>query len=184
MGRGNFEGGNWQTIVNSGHSAVICAKTAEPIEVPFGLWARMGRKHHVLHWRSRSPLEVAFYNCVFFKFIHIYIIFYHSEYHLLNFVINQRQNGVICINNYVNELPFGCCGEFNLCPKFPSEAWRGTGVFPDHTLTFCLRIKVMDQCFILHYCPVEKKIVAGLASDKEGQCKCRHDFASVRPLMF
>ena len=26
------------------HSAVVCAKTAEPIEVPFGLWARMGRK--------------------------------------------------------------------------------------------------------------------------------------------
>jgi len=26
------------------HSAVVCAKTAEPIEVPFGLWARMGWK--------------------------------------------------------------------------------------------------------------------------------------------
>jgi len=23
-----------------GHSAVICAKTAEPIEMPFGLWAQ------------------------------------------------------------------------------------------------------------------------------------------------
>jgi len=26
---------------------VICAKTAEPIEMPFGLWARMGRKNRV-----------------------------------------------------------------------------------------------------------------------------------------
>jgi len=41
------------------HSAVICAKTAEPIEVPFGLWARMGGKHHVLHGRSRSPWKGA-----------------------------------------------------------------------------------------------------------------------------
>jgi len=29
-----------------GHSAVICAKTAEPIDVPFGLWARMGPINH------------------------------------------------------------------------------------------------------------------------------------------
>jgi len=31
-----------------GHSAVICAKTAEPIEVAFPLWARMGPRNHVL----------------------------------------------------------------------------------------------------------------------------------------
>ena len=66
--------------------------------------------------------EQVFYNCEFFKFIHIYIIFYHSEYHLLNFVISQCQNNVNCINNYVNELPFSYCNEFNLYPKFPSEA--------------------------------------------------------------
>jgi len=29
-------------------SAVICAKTAEPIEVPFPLWARMRPRNHVL----------------------------------------------------------------------------------------------------------------------------------------
>ena len=29
-------------------SAVICAKTAEPIEMPFGLWARMVPVNHVL----------------------------------------------------------------------------------------------------------------------------------------
>ena len=27
---------------------VICAKTAEPIKMPFGLWARMGPRNHVL----------------------------------------------------------------------------------------------------------------------------------------
>ena len=40
MGRGNFEG-------KSDH-AIICAKTAEPIQMPFGLWARMGPRNHVL----------------------------------------------------------------------------------------------------------------------------------------
>jgi len=29
-------------------SAVICAKTAEPIEMPFGLWARMGPRNYML----------------------------------------------------------------------------------------------------------------------------------------
>jgi len=27
---------------------VVCAKTAEPIGMQFGLWARMGRRNHVL----------------------------------------------------------------------------------------------------------------------------------------
>jgi len=40
----------------------------------------------------------------------------------------------------------------------------------------------MDPSLILRYYPVEKKNVAGLASDKEGQCKHGHDFASVRLL--
>ena len=30
-----------------GHSVVLCANTAEPIEMPFGLWARMGRRNLV-----------------------------------------------------------------------------------------------------------------------------------------
>jgi len=47
MGRGNFEGKGAHCKV-WGHSAVICANTAELIEMPFGLWARMGRKNHVL----------------------------------------------------------------------------------------------------------------------------------------
>jgi len=31
-----------------GHCMVICAKTTEPIEMPFGLWARMGLRNRVL----------------------------------------------------------------------------------------------------------------------------------------
>ena len=53
------------------------------------------------------------------------MIFYHNEYCLINFVISQRQNDVICINKinkYVNESSFNCCNEFNLHPKFPCEA--------------------------------------------------------------
>ena len=32
-----------------------CAKTAEPIEMPFGIWTRVGPTKHVLmgaHWRN------------------------------------------------------------------------------------------------------------------------------------
>jgi len=32
----------------SDDTAMSCAKMAEPIEMPFGLWTRMGRKKHVL----------------------------------------------------------------------------------------------------------------------------------------
>jgi len=35
---------------------VICAKTAEPIEMPFGLWARMGPRNHVLDGGSDLPM--------------------------------------------------------------------------------------------------------------------------------
>jgi len=30
------------------HSDVSCAKTAEPVKMPFGLWTRMGPRKHVL----------------------------------------------------------------------------------------------------------------------------------------
>ena len=30
-------------------STVICTKTAEPIEMPFGLWARMSQRKHILY---------------------------------------------------------------------------------------------------------------------------------------
>jgi len=35
---------------------VICAKTAEPITMPFGLWARMGPRNRV-RWRPDPPWE-------------------------------------------------------------------------------------------------------------------------------
>jgi len=63
MGRGNHaldrgadppcEGQFWgkgRPIVMYGywvHSMVICAKTAQPIDMPFGLWARTGQRNHV-----------------------------------------------------------------------------------------------------------------------------------------
>jgi len=49
------------------HTAVACAKTAEPIEMPFGMWVRSGSRNHKLHgvqihpregqvWRKGSPI--------------------------------------------------------------------------------------------------------------------------------
>jgi len=37
-----------------GHSGVSCAETAEPIEMPFGLWTRMGQRKYVLAGYSQS----------------------------------------------------------------------------------------------------------------------------------
>jgi len=34
------------------YSDVSCVKTTEPIEMPFGLWTRVGRRKHVLHVRA------------------------------------------------------------------------------------------------------------------------------------
>ena len=53
MGRGNFEGeGHAQR-----HSDVNCAKTAEPIDLPFGLWTRVGlRKHKFNRIRQAAPM--------------------------------------------------------------------------------------------------------------------------------
>jgi len=42
-----------------GHCAVIWAKTAEPIEVPFGLWASMGLRNHVLDGSPEVLKDVA-----------------------------------------------------------------------------------------------------------------------------
>ena len=48
-GKGQIFGGEWASHCKvQGHSMVICAKTAEPIGMPFGLWAWMGRRNHVL----------------------------------------------------------------------------------------------------------------------------------------
>ena len=47
MGRGNFEGDGW-SIVKYRDTEVIYAKMAEPMEIPFGLWAWMGPRNPVL----------------------------------------------------------------------------------------------------------------------------------------
>jgi len=39
--------------------AVICAKTSEPIEMPFGLCARMGQRNHVLDGGPAVRRDVA-----------------------------------------------------------------------------------------------------------------------------
>jgi len=38
---------------------VICAKTAESIEMPLGLWAEMGASNHVLDGGPEVPRDVA-----------------------------------------------------------------------------------------------------------------------------
>jgi len=43
-----------------GH-AVTCAKTAEPIMMPFGLWARIGPRSHELNWGPDPPCEQAIF---------------------------------------------------------------------------------------------------------------------------
>ena len=48
MGRGKFFWENGHPIVKYRDTTVVCAKTAEPIGMPFALWARKGRRNHVL----------------------------------------------------------------------------------------------------------------------------------------
>jgi len=44
-------------IVKYRDTAVICAKTAELIEMPFGFWARMGQSNRVLDGGPYPPWE-------------------------------------------------------------------------------------------------------------------------------
>jgi len=50
-GRDNFEGTGEFHCKVLGHSVASCAKTAERIEMPFGLWARMSPGNRV-RWES------------------------------------------------------------------------------------------------------------------------------------
>jgi len=60
MGRGNFEGkGAAHCKVRGHYCAVICAKTAELIEMPFGLRVWMGPWNHVLDGSSDPPWKGA-----------------------------------------------------------------------------------------------------------------------------
>jgi len=49
----------WFVGLSVGLSVVNPTKSTEPIEMPFGLWDRVGSKSHVLDIGSRSPLEGA-----------------------------------------------------------------------------------------------------------------------------
>jgi len=55
IGRSNFEWGRASHCGVSRHSAVICANTAEPMEILFGLWAQMGPRNYVLDGGPDPP---------------------------------------------------------------------------------------------------------------------------------
>jgi len=57
MESGNFKGKSAAHCKVMGWSAVSCAKTAEPIEMLFGLWARMGCRNHVLNEDPDCPTQ-------------------------------------------------------------------------------------------------------------------------------
>ena len=59
MGRGNFEGKGASLCKVYGHSVVTYAKTAQPVEMPFGLWAGMGPRNHVLDGGPAVLMDVA-----------------------------------------------------------------------------------------------------------------------------
>jgi len=55
-GRGNFYGKNVADHCKVlGHSTVSCAKTAEPIDMPFWMKAQVGRRNCVLHGGADPP---------------------------------------------------------------------------------------------------------------------------------
>ena len=58
MGRGNFEGGKGHPVVKYRDTAVPCAKMAEPIEMPFGFYARMGPRN-LVRWGPAVLRDVA-----------------------------------------------------------------------------------------------------------------------------
>ena len=52
----NFEGrGGASDSKVHGYSAIVCTKMAEPIEMPFGLWAGMVPRKHVLDGDPDPP---------------------------------------------------------------------------------------------------------------------------------
>jgi len=57
MARGNFDGKGASHCKVLGHSAVISAKAAKPIEMPLELWARMVPRNHVLNGVQIPPWE-------------------------------------------------------------------------------------------------------------------------------
>jgi len=56
MGSGNFREERGAHCKVQGLYAVSCAKTAEPIEMPFRMLSRVDRKNHILNAGCRSPM--------------------------------------------------------------------------------------------------------------------------------
>jgi len=59
MRRDNFDGGKGRPIAKYRDTAVICAKTAELIVMPYGLWARTDPRNHKLYRVQILPWEGA-----------------------------------------------------------------------------------------------------------------------------
>jgi len=60
IGRGNFQQKRGRPIVKYADTLRSSVrKTAEPIEMPFGLWARVGRRNHVLDGGAAVVRDVA-----------------------------------------------------------------------------------------------------------------------------
>jgi len=53
MGRGNFKGQGWPVVKR-------CTKTAEPIEMLFGIWTRVGLKEVYIRWSSDAVRRINF----------------------------------------------------------------------------------------------------------------------------
>ena len=58
MGRDNFKGGKGVPLLSIGTLCGHLCKTAKPIEMPFGLWAHMDPRNHVLDGRPEVLRDV------------------------------------------------------------------------------------------------------------------------------
>ena len=61
MGMGNFEEERAAHCKVQGRSAISCEKTAEPIEVLFGIWTNVGPRNHLVHGVQIVPCEGAIF---------------------------------------------------------------------------------------------------------------------------
>jgi len=61
MGRSNFEVVQGRPVLKYRDTVVVCAKTAEPFEMPFGLWAQMGPRNPVLDGVPDPKIEKAIF---------------------------------------------------------------------------------------------------------------------------
>ena len=50
-------------VIRGAHCKVSCAKTAEPIDLPFGLWTQVGRRKHKFNRDQVRSLDYAVHSC-------------------------------------------------------------------------------------------------------------------------